>query len=1066
MQNLININKILKEIHELEPGKPLTLPQIVLLGAEGSGKSSFIQSFISLEFFPKNVKTVTNLPIKYRLINGKSQHTEEKVPYSFALQLGSRIDKSYEKIEELKTDLTKLLSTTENDDCDALEISITGQELPDLTLVELPSASPTESIYSPKFKAMQKAVKTHCKQTQNMVFVVFFDALIDVSASYTYSLLQELDPRSERSIGVLSKMDLPTSSSQKQLTNQLLSGKLFPIRNGYVALNCTHSMSVYKSEWSNPLNKICRMLSNTFRVTLPQLHTRLQERLARLEQRAKEIGEPLKLTTAEKARYAWGLSGDFCYKYRESLSGKYEGFTNQKIQELCLGAIIRMFYHELYDTENSFFQEPKIKMTADDVLQLIERLNNSSMDGFISIDAFLYMVGPYLDALMEPVKDLLLKVHECMLGLADKILGRLFFQFPNLNQKLSEAIKGFITQYKNHTETLITQVMEANKTYFFTSDREFLRIDLRKLQAVRSSRRASQDLSHDMGDMPPESGRPSRLNKGESSMMPERSPEEILLDNQRFLAEEIYRRVRKYYLSIKDNLKDTIPRLVGCFMIKPVSLELQNFVNDFLTTTLKEDPEYLFKEDEENVNEREQVKSEVDKIRKFRRNLLRDTNFSRLIREDYLEKYTKQHQNMIKDEIESEFVIVNDNPADSERTEQEALDMRMSTWLHENKAGNKPGSSSNNTQVSKKPVAPQNMKESRTGRGRAESRTDTRAKRARTAGRKKGQQEEQAEKAMSTMTSRFVIIDNYLNKDQKFRESVLTKEEWLKVIDSGTLESVPLKKLWASAVDGFPPELRYSIWMLLANVKSLKQQHPKNYYDQLIENQNKWEVQIEKDIPRTYAGENFFKKPEYEAKETLFRILRAYANFDEELGYTQGMNGIAGMLLMILSLGHEEIEGQESKIKQKSIEKSVFWIFVHIMKEKGWRRVLTDGTPKLIECCINLDKMLQKELPEIYQKIEDMGLNVDICFNQYFVTMLVYNTPMPLAMKIIDLFLIRGEAALFEIMIKTLTLFKKDILAERRMEVLFNFLKTDLMQECFKRYRQTLDKVMPELSGE
>ncbi len=38
----------------------------------------------------------------------------------------------------------------------------------------------------------------------------------------------------------------------------------------------------------------------------------------------------------------------------------------------------------------------------------------------------------------------------------------------------------------------------------------------------------------------------------------------------------------------------------------------------------------------------------------------------------------------------------------------------------------------------------------------------------------------------------------------------------------------------------------------------------------------------------------------YDGEQTLLRVLRAYANFDRDIGYTQGMNVIAGALLIIL----------------------------------------------------------------------------------------------------------------------------------------------------------------------
>ena len=55
----------------------------------------------------------------------------------------------------------------------------------------------------------------------------------------------------------------------------------------------------------------------------------------------------------------------------------------------------------------------------------------------------------------------------------------------------------------------------------------------------------------------------------------------------------------------------------------------------------------------------------------------------------------------------------------------------------------------------------------------------------------------------------------------------------------------------------------------------------------------------------------------------------------------------------------------------KNYDEEVFWVFVHIMLEKGWRRVYMDGTPKLMELLQELEKRMEKELPVLYKLLID-----------------------------------------------------------------------------------------------
>ena len=56
----------------------------------------------------------------------------------------------------------------------------------------------------------------------------------------------------------------------------------------------------------------------------------------------------------------------------------------------------------------------------------------------------------------------------------------------------------------------------------------------------------------------------------------------------------------------------------------------------------------------------------------------------------------------------------------------------------------------------------------------------------------------------------------------------------------------------------------------------------------------------------------------------------AYANYDNEVGYVQGMNYIVGLLLFYIK-----------------DEEQVFWCLYQILVKYNWRQIFTDGFPKL-----------------------------------------------------------------------------------------------------------------------
>lgn len=115
----------------------------------------------------------------------------------------------------------------------------------------------------------------------------------------------------------------------------------------------------------------------------------------------------------------------------------------------------------------------------------------------------------------------------------------------------------------------------------------------------------------------------------------------------------------------------------------------------------------------------------------------------------------------------------------------------------------------------------------------------------------------------------------------------------------------------------------------------------------------------------------------FEGREKLFRVLRAYSHFDSEIGYTQGMNFIAASLLLHMNPDNEK-ELQEVCFIDKDYEENIFWILVHIMKEKKWRILFLDGTPGIFLMIGNLQKKMKEYIPAILNHITEIGVMKNI----------------------------------------------------------------------------------------
>ena len=65
----------------------------------------------------------------------------------------------------------------------------------------------------------------------------------------------------------------------------------------------------------------------------------------------------------------------------------------------------------------------------------------------------------------------------------------------------------------------------------------------------------------------------------------------------------------------------------------------------------------------------------------------------------------------------------------------------------------------------------------------------------------------------------------------------------------------------------------------------------------MAEDHPQMDYKISKDVHRTVPGKILFQEDPKMGTNKLFNVLKAYTSYDPEIGYCQGMNFIASVLL-------------------------------------------------------------------------------------------------------------------------------------------------------------------------
>ena len=226
-KKMIEIRSILQGVGQ---SGALTLPSIVFIGSQSSGKSSVLEAIVGHEFLPKGSNMVTRRPIELTLVNSPDAKAEYgEFP---ALGLGKITD--FAQIQKTLTDLNLAVPVEKCVSDDPIQLSIFSPNVPDLSLIDLPGYIQVVGEDQPV--ELKQKISDLCDkyiQPPNVILAISA-ADVDLANSTALRSSRRVDPRGERTIGVITKMDLV----EPRRGVEILTDKKYPLRLGYVGVVC------------------------------------------------------------------------------------------------------------------------------------------------------------------------------------------------------------------------------------------------------------------------------------------------------------------------------------------------------------------------------------------------------------------------------------------------------------------------------------------------------------------------------------------------------------------------------------------------------------------------------------------------------------------------------------------------------------------------------------------------------------------------------------------------------------------------------------------------------------
>ncbi|XP_059449953.1 uncharacterized protein LOC132180954 [Corylus avellana] len=240
---------------------------------------------------------------------------------------------------------------------------------------------------------------------------------------------------------------------------------------------------------------------------------------------------------------------------------------------------------------------------------------------------------------------------------------------------------------------------------------------------------------------------------------------------------------------------------------------------------------------------------------------------------------------------------------------------------------------------------------------------------------------------------------------------------------SAMANAITLKRLIRK---GIPPVLRPKVWFSLSGAAKKKSTVPDSYYNDLtkaVEGKvTPATRQIDHDLPRTFPGHSWLDTPEGHA--ALRRVLVGYSFRDSDVGYCQGLNYVAALLLLVMKT-----------------EEDAFWMLAVLLEN-----VLVNDcyTTNLSGCHVEqrvFKDLLAKKCPRMASHLEALDFDVSLVATEWFLCLFSKSLPSETTLRVWDVLFYEGAKVLFHVALAIFMMKEEQLLLTHHVGDVINILQ-------------------------
>lgn len=603
----------------------IELPKLVVVGTQSSGKSSLLNSLIGIEILPIGKSMTTRTPLHLDLIPTSTENRIEFGNYSnMQWIVEKKINITYpvitqEQRNQVMTEIenqTNVKAGTELNICsNPIHIKIYALGIPTLSLIDLPGLTSIAITDKGQPKDIKEQiislVSTYIKQKNSLIIAVIA-ARPDIEADMAMELIKNADPQGNRTIGVLTKVDLMNEDSditnylENNVSNDLkLKYGYFGIRNKpmgltgggsggsgggvgggrgggiegervYFANHSVYRNERYKSRLGIPNLTTClsNILITNIKQCLPNVLNSINNKLSELEIVIKSLGDSVPNNKETRINILNNLISMYVNNFIQAIE--------QRGSLYATGRLIKEQFDEYRSKIDKY--NPFTEIDDNVLLVMLKSYDGLHMNvPYLPIEA---LESTLIDKKLRPIYKLYEPSQKCLqtiLNLLNDLSKNIledkpFSKYPNLIKHINLIIINEILLLKfQQADIKIKELIEQEESLIWTDDKQFQQIMLNEFSKI---------------------------------VMPDGS----------FNISKFKSVMYEYYKTIIRNVRENIPKAIAYNLIKKNNIDMKNILYDKIITSGTVDIATIldeFPEIEEQRRNSSTIYKELQEIKKL-----------------------------------------------------------------------------------------------------------------------------------------------------------------------------------------------------------------------------------------------------------------------------------------------------------------------------------------------------------------------------------------------------------------------------------------------------------------